>query len=374
MERLESGIGKRIALLATGNELVNGEIIDTNAPTIAQSLLDQRLIPGTRIIVGDQQKEIEEALRYLLTTHAIVITIGGLGPTSDDLTRFALSAALQKPLQFHLDSWNQIVKKLSSYGLSVPENNRQQCLFPSPCEIYPNPNGTAAACCIPYGKQLIFMLPGPPNECLPLFNQHVIPRLLSIPLLQQEIYRESWMLLSVSEGNIAKQLAPLLEQYPSCEIGYRVSSPYLEVKLQSTNKKTIDTLSEKITFLLQKHLVSRNKKTASTLLAEYISSSSGTTFSILDEATKGGLATALSSPMNHRVLFLNGKKGKVNILLQGLADYWEQKQANSTHIDIHLIFNSHTEIQKRLVIPMRGIKTISYAVELVCQFLLGELK
>ena len=167
MERL----GKRIAFLATGDEIVNGDILDTNAPYFARQLTDNSFVPGTRLIVSDDQKEMESAIRYLLQDHDALITIGGLSPTSDDRTRFAISDALEKPLQFDEASWDRIVEKLNSYNLAIPENNKQQCLFPENAEIYPNPNGTASACCINHDDKLVFMVPGPPNECREIFQK-----------------------------------------------------------------------------------------------------------------------------------------------------------------------------------------------------------
>lgn len=387
MERL----GKKISILATGDELVNGDILDTNAPYIAHTLLEHHFIPGSRAVISDDQASMEGAIHYLLRNHAALITIGGLGPTSDDRTRFAISAALNKPLQFDSDSWDRICTKFTDYRLAISENNRQQCLFPNDAEIYPNANGTASACCISEGEKLIFMLPGPPNECRPILAEYVIPRLQQTEL-QQQIFSCSWMLLGVSEGAIAKQLDPLVEDFPECNIGYRVIYPYLEVKLQSSQQVLIEQLGAKIEPMIKTRLVSRDKKTASEQLLQQLKNAA-ITLTILDTATKGYLASVLAKPENHQQLFfypmskdfmdrttLNDKKNLKNtdieLTLTGLDAYWQQQSSSHTDLNITIKTSHPSNIpnqQKTITVPIRGPKTLSYAAELLCEYLLGQL-
>lgn len=367
MERL----GNRIAFLATGDEIVNGDILDTNAPHFAQLLIDNNFVPGTRLIVSDQQKEMESAIRYLLQDHAALITMGGLGPTSDDRTRFALSDAINEPLEFDESSWQRIVEKLSAYKLDIPENNRQQCLFPKTAEIYPNPYGTASGCCIPYNGKLIFMIPGPPNECRPMFDRYILPRLLKTDL-QETIHRCSWMLLGVSEGKVAKGLDGLVEG-SDCDIGYRVTYPYLEVKLQSTNKKAFDSMAAKIEAAIQDDLVGPGKATASQLFLQLIQEYKES-FSIVDEATQGRLATKLMWPDLSNKLFFNEKKADFQIQLQGLSEYWQKKDVAKTQMSLIVKKGEKVILDQMISVPMREKRTPDYAVELVCYALFRNLK
>src|SRR5690606_22518662 len=99
---------KRIAFLATGEEIINGDIQDTNATYFAQHFIEQGIQPGRRVTVGDHRQETENAIRYLLADHDALITIGGLGPTSDDLTRFAVADALGLTLTFDEQAWQWV--------------------------------------------------------------------------------------------------------------------------------------------------------------------------------------------------------------------------------------------------------------------------
>ncbi|MFN7097499.1 MAG: molybdopterin-binding protein, partial [Gammaproteobacteria bacterium] len=99
----------RIGLLATGTELITGDILNTNGQQIAQTLTEQDYLVGLHVLASDEQQEIAAALSYLLTQHQIVIITGGLGPTSDDRTRFALAEVIKQTLVPDEPSWQYIV-------------------------------------------------------------------------------------------------------------------------------------------------------------------------------------------------------------------------------------------------------------------------
>ena len=368
MERLI----KRVGILATGDEIVNGDILNTNGQYIAQQCFQNNIQPGIQITVSDDQTEMESGIRYLLQDHAVVITLGGLGPTSDDRTRYALSAALERPLIFNQASWDRIVNMLTRLSLPIPDTNRQQCDFPQGAEIIPNDNGTASACFIQHGKQLVFMLPGPPNEFQSIFDKAIMPKLLASDL-QQLVYHRSWMLFGVSEGLIAKQLDPLIEG-SDCDIGYRVSYPYLEVKLQSLDEAAIESLSQQFDTLLADKLISKTKQRASELFIQYLQENK-TTFSIQDKVTGGLLASILTSPKTHSLLFFNENNTDVQVNLEGLRAYWQQKD-NEKYDSIHIVIDKGPQLllDKVLKIPIRGPKTPIYAMEIICLEILNSLK
>src|SRR5688572_4831260 len=99
---------QRVGFVATGDELVNGDILNTNSQYCCQRLIEHSIIPGQQLVVGDHREEIQRAIRYLWPTHSAIITIGGLGPTADDVTRYGLADALDLPLQFYPPAWHWI--------------------------------------------------------------------------------------------------------------------------------------------------------------------------------------------------------------------------------------------------------------------------
>ncbi len=226
---------RKIALLATGDEIINGDILNTNTQLMAQALYQNDMHPGMQLTTDDEAASIENAIRYLLEHHDALITIGGLGPTSDDRTRFALAKALDCPLVEDSASWEHVQIQLQGLGLNIPESNRQQALFPQGATIYVNDNGTANGCYYAHKHHAIFMLPGPPKECLSIFNEYVMPQLKELGF-QFPKHKANWYLLGASEGHIADLLEAAAKS-TSVQIGYRAFAPYLEIKLSAYDEK-----------------------------------------------------------------------------------------------------------------------------------------
>ena len=240
---------KRIGILATGTELVFGEILNTNGQHIAQTLLNLGMHIGEHVVVDDNIPNLDAALAFLLSRHQAVITIGGLGPTSDDCTREVVAKAVDQPLIFAEESWQRIVTRLSARKLPIPENNRQQAYFPKGATILPNPNGSADGCAVEHQGQWIFMLPGPPNECLPLFESAVLPLLnrhhFGSP---KRLFR--WRLTGVSESAIAEQLEAFGKPY-QLQFGYRAHKPFLDIKLHLIDSPKVQEMLAKLRVILR---------------------------------------------------------------------------------------------------------------------------
>lgn len=375
---------KQIALLATGNELINGDVLNTNSQYIAQQLIDHDIQPGMHMIVSDEEADITEAFHFLLQKHAVVICVGGLGPTSDDRTRYALSQAISKKLVYDDASWDRIVERLTRKNLPIPESNRQQCYFPEGAVIIPNPNGTASACMVEYNKRLIILLPGPPNECRPIFNDMILFHLLSMnSLLEQKIFRRSWLLLGVSEGSIAQQLDPLVQD-KTASIGYRVHYPHLEVKLESEEKNVeFENLCGKIQSTIESNLISTKRETAAEQLVHFfeLKKESLPLLLISDEATLGLLEYQLMTPTlfntiqfktwaNENQEEIMNKENIIRIHISGLLDYWQQTDSvQSTALTIKIQTNKKERLIEKQI-PYRIAQTRALATEIICWELL----
>jgi len=253
---------KRVGFLATGNELTQGEILNTNSQIMARSLLDHGITLGEHLVVDDQEDNLIAAFNFLLSRHDAIISTGGLGPTSDDLTREALAKLLQLDLIFNPPSYDRLIHRLAQSPryqsvAQIPISNRKQAYFPEGAEIFPNLNGTADACRVILNHQkYIYLLPGPPLECLPIFEQYIIPELLSQNFgSTKRLHR--WSLQDVSEALIAelleRELAEELTEF-NLKFGYRAHKPNLDVKLLLNPGPATDKIIQKINTLLQAHL------------------------------------------------------------------------------------------------------------------------
>lgn len=360
----------RIALLATGDELICGDILNTNGQQIAQILKDNGFALGSHVVVADDEEDIISAIHFLSSEHDMIIVTGGLGPTSDDKTRFAISKALQKPLVFHQASWDQIVARLTRFQLKVHESNRQQALFPKSAEVIVNHHGTANGCLIYDANKMIAMLPGPPNECLSMFRNTVLPVLLK-KSSQPPFINLKWRLFGIGEGEIAAKLDQLLAAYPLIT-GYRWDYPYLEFKIRTQQAELIPKLSALITEAISPYTISPGDKTAVEVLKEIIV---GYPHNIIinDRATKGLLQFTLTNAATNKILHFEIAKpfqltDQIYVEIKGLEELWQENTSSTTlHLEV-LCQSAEKEACYQAEIPLRHPKVNYYAVELICYY------
>lgn len=354
-----------VALLATGDEIKNGDILNTNSKTIAERLFNQGILPGTHMSVGDSVHEIKTAIQFLLQSHQVVIITGGLGPTSDDLTRYALAEALHKKLIFDEPTWENIVERLKNFGYTTPpDSNKQQAQFPEGTTIIANPNGTAAGCSAEVDKQWIFMLPGPPPECLPMFDDVVLPILIKYGF-QKTFYHRKWLLFGVSEGEIAETLDAIAKPY-DCTTGYRICYPYIEFKIYSDHKNHFLSLTSKINDTVTNYIQDDGTLSASDKLKQLLPTLSFN-ITICDHATGGLLESTLLTPETYHKLSFTSDIKKANVKITGLKEFWCHEKSNTTTIEIMIQDQSYSK-----KIPLRGMRAKLYAVEWICKFLVNH--
>jgi nicotinamide-nucleotide amidase len=357
---------KQVGLLATGDEIIQGDILNTNSQQIALRLTNQNIRVGAHLVSGDDIAAIEQAMKFLLQTHKGLIITGGLGPTSDDLTRYALSKLVEQPLIFDEQTWEYICERLKRFGYHTPpQSNRQQALFPEGATIIPNPNGTAAGCWIVYHDQPIFMLPGPPNECLPMIENIVSPILLQLQF-QQPLYRKKWLLLGASEGKIAEELDEIAKPY-HCVTGYRLCYPYLECKLISDNQQSINELTPLIEQAIQPYLVGDGNQAASEQI-KLLLEKSVDTLGICDLATGGLLENTLKTPSTYTRLYFSENLADFQnhesyIVISGLDEFWRGEQ-EGLRTQLKIEFHHHGNIRtNHITLIIRGNQVKFYAVE-----------
>ncbi len=169
-------------ILCVGTELLLGDIVNTNAAFLSQRLADLGISVYRHTVVGDNPARLRLALCTALEDSDLVITSGGLGPTYDDLTKETVAEALGLPLEMHEEALEKIQTYFQKTGRVMTENNRKQAMIPRGARVLENNYGTAPAVAITdevKGKTVI-MLPGPPNELIPIFNEQAAPFLRAL--------------------------------------------------------------------------------------------------------------------------------------------------------------------------------------------------
>ena len=164
--------------LSVGTELLLGQIVDTDAVFLAQMLSRLGVTLYVRTTVGDNPERIKDALRLALSRADLVITVGGLGPTMDDLTKEMAAEVLGVPLVEDAAHAEWLRAFGRDRGLTdVPPSFQKQALVPESGRGLPNPNGTALGALFEKDGKTIICLPGPPNELIPMVEQSVEPYL-----------------------------------------------------------------------------------------------------------------------------------------------------------------------------------------------------
>lgn len=166
-------------LIFTGDELLRGDIVNTNQAFLGECLLDLGLFTTHALSVTDDVEEIAGALQAsLIRRPDVVILSGGLGPTEDDLTREAVSSALGRPLEHHQELLEQIRGRFAQLGMNMGDSNRKQATIPEGATAMPFP-GTAPGFWLVSGDTLVVALPGVPRELAMMWAESVEPLLVS---------------------------------------------------------------------------------------------------------------------------------------------------------------------------------------------------
>lgn len=224
----------KVAIVSTGDELVSGRIADTNAQWLADRCGTLGLDVVAVLAVGDDQERIAWAWEQALGRADVVVSTGGLGPTSDDLTTETVAALLGEPLRFDEAVADRIRAMFRAMGREMPENNLKQALFPASSTVIPNPLGTApgyrAACSRGGAERHLVILPGVPREMHRMFDETVRPWLESLTDARTVVVSRTFQTFGVSESALDERVGRVISP-DEARIGYRASFPKIAVKL-----------------------------------------------------------------------------------------------------------------------------------------------
>ena len=201
-------------ILCIGTELLMGDIINTNAAYLAKELAGLGINLYHQSVVGDNPERLQQSLQLALKRADIVITTGGLGPTYDDLSKETIAACFGRTLVMDEDSLARIQAHFLRLGREMTDNNKKQAMMPQGCVIFQNENGTAPGCAIEGSGELegktAIMLPGPPREMKPMFEQQVKPYLLKDS--DTRLVSHTMHFFGIGESMLEDRLRSLMEK------------------------------------------------------------------------------------------------------------------------------------------------------------------
>ncbi|QLW30412.1 nicotinamide mononucleotide deamidase-related protein YfaY [Klebsiella pneumoniae] len=219
-----------VEMLSTGDEVLHGQIIDTNAAWLADFFFNQGLPLTRRNTVGDDLDALVAILRERSEQADVLIVNGGLGPTSDDLSALAAATAKGEGLILHPEWLETMTRFFAERGRPMAESNRKQAEIPASAGMINNPVGTACGFAIQLNRCLMFFTPGVPSEFKVMVEQEILPRLRQRFTLPDPPVCLRMTTFGRSESELAQSLNPLTLP-PGVVMGYRSSMPIIELKL-----------------------------------------------------------------------------------------------------------------------------------------------
>ncbi len=217
-------------IITIGTEILLGEIVDTNARTVARILRDIGIDLYRKTTVGDNIQRIADAIQQALERCDFVLTTGGLGPTVDDPTREAVALAIGVETEFRPELWEQIQARFRRYNRQPTENNRRQAFVPRGAIAVENPVGTAPSFIIEQAEKTIIALPGVPSEMEYLLQHAVIPYLRRRYDLKGMIKARVVHTAGVGESMIDERIGDL-ERLSNPTVGLAAHSGQVDVRI-----------------------------------------------------------------------------------------------------------------------------------------------
>jgi nicotinamide-nucleotide amidase len=221
------------AVLAIGDEVLRGEVVDSNAASLSDRLFDAGYDVRAHRVVSDAPADIAAALLGLAQEASVVVCTGGLGPTEDDRTVDVVCKVLGVGAVEHAPSLAAMKQRFSAHGFELTPNNLRQVRVPEGAQPFANPAGIAPGFSIRIGEAEAYFLPGIPREMESIFNLECMPRLL------QNLERNgvphaavrTFHVYGMGESHIDHRLVGLVENLPGATVHFRTSAPENHVKV-----------------------------------------------------------------------------------------------------------------------------------------------
>lgn len=310
-----------IGLLLTGDELLDGAIVDTNSVWFANVLFERNLHISKKMIVRDNLLEISDAMDFLSETCNLIVVNGGLGPTSDDLTMKALSEFSGQELVENEQWVEELTNRFGGEVFNKKSTNYKQVYLPEHAEMIFNEIGTACGAVLQNSGSWFFLTPGVSVEFQHMITKHFFDFVQEKFYELSEFYNTS-RLLFLHRESLVQSIVNSADLPREVAVGYRSSPPYIEIKFRSLleNKDKVDLALTKIIPLLDDFIVGDSVSNMAQTLHKSLLAS-GKKLSLAESFTGGMMAKLLTSNSGCSVYLQGGflaysnefKKNVINV-------------------------------------------------------------
>jgi nicotinamide-nucleotide amidase len=222
-------------IIAVGSELLTPFRTDTNSLWLTDRLNSVGVEVKLKTIVGDDDARLEETIRDAVKRSGVVVLTGGLGPTEDDITRKIAARALGRRLSLDERVLEEIRAKFLRWGRKMPEINARQAMVMEGAEVLPNPNGSAPGMYLEHDSRVVVLLPGPPREMKPMFDEHVLPK-LATRAGGVRVARRVLRVAGLGESAVDERIAPVYTQYKNPQTTILFTNTDIEIHLTAQGK------------------------------------------------------------------------------------------------------------------------------------------
>ena len=295
----------RVELVNTGSELLLGFTVNTHLGYIARQLASIGLRLDRQVTVADDRTEMRAAVEEALRRSDILIITGGLGPTSDDFTRDIVAELLDRELVRDESVATHIAERIRARRIRLPESIYVQALVPVGAQVLPNRNGTAPGLAIDQENKLVLLLPGPPRELKPMFEEYVLPVVKKHFGAQARFDCRTFKVVGLAESVVEEKVAPVLSDLPDLELGYSAKMGEVEVRIISDLKSTADEAESRIRTALADNIYgtgdARLEETVVKMLTVVHQ-----TIATAESCTGGAIANRITNVSGSSEVFING--------------------------------------------------------------------
>ena len=326
----------KIGFLSVGTEILLGDTVNTNLTNLGKRLYDAGFQLNKEITISDNEKEIHDAITYLLESCEVVVTSGGLGPTEDDITKEVISNSLSLDLELDESHVEWMKERWKSRGLIMPETNIKQAYIPAGSEKLINTQGTAPGIRISKDDKEIFIFPGPPREFIPLVEDELLPY-LSTNFEKNDTDYQFVMFFNQAESSLAAEIDKFKPE--GLDIAYLASKGIIKLRIDrnSVSKNEFDKFINKIDEIFSEDILAYENISVEKSLGSLIAKND-LTISFVESITGGLLSSLLVKNPGISKYFIGtdvvyGNLAKSKLLNDNDIDFenWEELVVNLTH-------------------------------------------
>ncbi len=297
-------------IIAIGSELLTPSQVDTNSLFLTERLNSIGIDVELKTIVGDSETTLESVIREAIKRSALVIATGGLGPTEDDVTKKAFARVLKRQMVLDDLILERIKSRFRTRGLDMPANNARQAFVPVGGQVLENPIGTAPGIWMEHEGCHVILLPGPPREMKPMFEESCMPRLNELSA-GVRLFTQIFKATGITESHLDERIAPIYTRYKNPVTTILASRGEIHIRMTGRGKteeearKLVAEVADPVEFELGDLIFSRGDENLEQIVGYYLMMRQ-MTLSIAESCTGGLVSQRITSVPGSSSYFLSG--------------------------------------------------------------------